>query len=156
MISGRWPCRCRPPPPIRGHTRNRLLVHWGAARRQTGARQAPSLTFAAAGAAFWLRPSKITCRCIVPWGEDTERWSGFFAVSISFWARLFPDGRIFTERMFVAWSREILRISHDKARPRLMCVRKFCLHLARTQPKTFVPDRHTFPRQSAPKAPCLH
>ena len=70
-------------------------------------------------------------------------------------ARLFPDGRIFTERMFVAWSREILRISHDKARPRLMCVRKFCLHLARTQPKTFVPDRHTFPRQSAPKAPCL-
>src|SRR2546426_11217126 len=73
MISGRWPCRCRPPPPIRGRTRNRLLLHWGTARRQTGARQAPSPTFAAAGAAFWLRPSKVTCRCIVPWGEDTEK-----------------------------------------------------------------------------------
>lgn len=70
-------------------------------------------------------------------------------------ARQFPNGRIFTEGMFAAWSREILRISHDKARPRLMCVRKFCLHLARTQPNTFLPDQHAFPRQSAPQAPCL-
>src|SRR5207249_10333495 len=70
-------------------------------------------------------------------------------------ARQFANGRIFTEPMFAAWSREILRVSPDKARPRLLCVRKFCLHLARTQPKTFVPDRQTFPRQSAPKAPCL-
>jgi integrase/recombinase XerD len=46
-------------------------------------------------------------------------------------------------------------VSCDKARPRLMCVRKFCLHLARIQPKTFIPHPHTFPRQSAPKAPCL-
>jgi integrase len=36
-----------------------------------------------------------------------------------------------------------------------MCVRKFCLHLARTQPQTFIPDPQTFPRQSAPQAPCL-
>lgn len=69
--------------------------------------------------------------------------------------RQFPKGRIFTEPMFAAWSRETLRVSPDKARPRLMCVRKFCLHLARTQPKTFVPDRRTFPKLSAPKAPCL-
>lgn len=70
-------------------------------------------------------------------------------------ARKFPNGRIFAEPMFAAWSREILLISREKARPRLMCVRKFCLHLARTQPRTFVPDQHTFPRQSPPKAPCL-
>jgi len=69
--------------------------------------------------------------------------------------RKFPKGRIFTEPMFAAWSRETLGVSRDKARPRLMCVRKFCLHLARTQPKTFVPDQRTFPRLSAPKAPCL-
>lgn len=69
--------------------------------------------------------------------------------------RKFPKGRIFTEPMFAAWSREILGVSRDKARPRLMCVRKFCLHLARTQPKTFVPDQRTFPKLSAPKAPCL-
>jgi integrase len=67
----------------------------------------------------------------------------------------FPKGRIFAEPMFAAWSREELRVSRDKARPRLMCVRKFCLHLARTQPKTFVPDPRTFPKLSAPKAPCL-
>jgi integrase len=36
-----------------------------------------------------------------------------------------------------------------------MCVRKFCLHLARSQPKTFIPHPHTFPKLSAPKAPCL-
>ena len=70
-------------------------------------------------------------------------------------ARKFPDGRIFTERMFAAWSGEILRVSGDKARTRLLCVRKFCLYLARIQPKTFIPDEHTFPRPSAPKAPCL-
>jgi integrase/recombinase XerD len=69
--------------------------------------------------------------------------------------RKFPDGRIFTEQMFAAWSRGLLRVSRDKARPRLMCIRKFCRHLARTQPKTFVPDHYTFPKQSAPKAPCL-
>jgi site-specific recombinase XerD len=70
-------------------------------------------------------------------------------------ARKFPEGRIFSQRMFEAWSRDILGVSRDKARPRLLCVRKFCLHLARTQPATFVPDLHTFPRLSAPKAPCL-
>jgi site-specific recombinase XerD len=70
-------------------------------------------------------------------------------------ARKFPDGRVFTEQMFDAWSREALRVSGDKARPRLMCVRKFCLHLTRFQPKTFVPHPHTFPKLSAPKAPCL-
>jgi integrase/recombinase XerD len=70
-------------------------------------------------------------------------------------ARKFPEGRIFTERMFATWSREILRVSGDRARRPLMCVRKFCLHLTPTQPKTFVPDQHTFPRPSEPKAPCL-
>jgi len=70
-------------------------------------------------------------------------------------ARQFPDGRIFTEQMFVAWSREILHASRDKARPRLMCVSKFCRHLAQTQPRSFVPDHYTFPRPSTPKAPCL-
>jgi integrase len=70
-------------------------------------------------------------------------------------ARKFPDGRVFTKQMFDAWSREALRVSGDKARPRLMCVRKFCLHQTRFQPKTFVPHPHTFPKLSAPKAPCL-
>ncbi|MGH7978223.1 MAG: tyrosine-type recombinase/integrase [Limisphaerales bacterium] len=70
-------------------------------------------------------------------------------------ARKFPNSHIFTERMFATWSRGILHVSGDKARPRLMCVRKFCLHLTRTQPKTFIPDHLTFPRQSAPQAPCL-
>ena len=70
-------------------------------------------------------------------------------------ARDFPKGRIYTEQMFVAWSEEVRRASGDKARRTLMCVRKFCLHLSRTQPKTFVPDQHTFPRPSEPKAPCL-
>ena len=70
-------------------------------------------------------------------------------------ARQFPENRIFTEPMFTAWSGEILRVSGDKARMRLMCVRKFCLYLARIQPRTFIPDEHTFPRPSAPQAPCL-
>jgi integrase/recombinase XerD len=70
-------------------------------------------------------------------------------------ARDFPKGRIFTERMFAAWSEEVRRASGDKAGPKMMCVRKFCLHLSRIQPKTFVPNLHTFPRPSGPKAPCL-
>ncbi len=70
-------------------------------------------------------------------------------------ARQFPEGRILTEQMFATWSREILRVSGDKARTRLMCVRKFCLYLARVQPQTFIPNPHTFPKLSAPKAPCL-
>jgi integrase/recombinase XerD len=70
-------------------------------------------------------------------------------------ARDFPKGRIFTNRMFLVWSEEVRRASGDKARRALMCVRKFCLHLSRTQSKTFVPDQHTFPRLSEPKAPCL-
>jgi site-specific recombinase XerD len=66
-----------------------------------------------------------------------------------------PRGRIFTAARFAAWAASLSRLSSTGVRSRLLCVHKFCLHLARERTGGFVPDRRLFPKPLGPKVPCL-
>lgn len=66
-----------------------------------------------------------------------------------------PHGRVFTAARFAAWAASLSRLSPTGVRSRLLCVRKFCLHLARGRAVGFVPDLRLFPKPMGPKAPCL-
>ena len=66
-----------------------------------------------------------------------------------------PHGRVFTPARFAAWAASLSRLSPTGVRSRLLCVRKFCLHLARGRAVGFVPELRLFPKPLGPKAPCL-
>ncbi len=70
-------------------------------------------------------------------------------------ARDFPKGHTFTADMFVKWAEVHAVVSPTTRRYRMLCVRKFCRHLARFRPATFIPDVRTFPRKHDHQAPFL-
>jgi integrase len=70
-------------------------------------------------------------------------------------ARDFPNGHIFTANMFEKWAEVHAVVSPTTRRYRMLCVRKFCRHLARFRPATFIPDVRTFPRKHDHQAPFL-
>ncbi len=72
-----------------------------------------------------------------------------------FLTRRYPHARIFTAAQFAAWTAELRRLSPIGVRARLLCVRKFCQHQAKTQAGAFVPDLRSFPKVLSAKAPCL-
>lgn len=72
-----------------------------------------------------------------------------------FLARHVPHGRVFTAGRFAEWAASLSRLSPTGARSRLLCVRKFCSHLARGQVDGFVPNLRLFPKAVGPQAPCL-
>ena len=72
-----------------------------------------------------------------------------------FLARHAAHGRVFTSARFAAWAASLSRLSPTGVHSRLLCVRRFCLHVARTRATAFVPDLRLFPKPRGPKAPCL-
>jgi site-specific recombinase XerD len=72
-----------------------------------------------------------------------------------FLARHSADGRIFTATRFDAWAAGLQHLSPTGVRSRLLCVRKFCLHMARTHAPAFVPDLRKFPKMLPPRVPYL-
>jgi site-specific recombinase XerD len=72
-----------------------------------------------------------------------------------FLVRHYPRSRRLTAAIFTAWTTGLRPLSPTTARMRMLCVRKFCCHLARSQPRLFIPDPRTFPKQVPYQAPYL-
>jgi len=81
--------------------------------------------------------------------ERTLRGLDFFLV------RRYPLARRFTPAMFAAWATGLHPLSPTTARMRMLCVRNFCLHLARSRNGIFIPDPSTFPKELPHQAPYL-
>ena len=81
--------------------------------------------------------------------ERTLRGVDFFLV------RHYPQARRFTAPMFAAWATGLRPLCPTTARMRMLCVRKFCCHLARSRPAMFIPDWRTFPKELPHQAPYL-
>jgi integrase/recombinase XerD len=65
-----------------------------------------------------------------------------------------PNGRIFTAGMFEGWVAEQAVVSPTVRSHWMGLLRKLCLYLVSFEPKTFIPDSRTFPKQHY-QAPCL-
>jgi integrase/recombinase XerD len=72
-----------------------------------------------------------------------------------FLASHYPGKRQFTLPMFEAWAAGLRSICPTTARIKMLCVRKFCRHLARAHPGTCIPDSRTFPKELPHPAPYL-
>jgi site-specific recombinase XerD len=81
--------------------------------------------------------------------ERTLRGLDFFLV------RRYPRARRFTPAMFAAWAAGLHSLCPTTARMRMLCVRKFCGHLARSRAGIFIPDLRTFPKELPHQAPYL-
>jgi len=81
--------------------------------------------------------------------ERTLRGLDFFLV------RHYPKARSFTAPMFAAWAAGLHQLSPTTARMRMLCVRKFCCHVARSHSEMFIPDLRTFPKELPHQAPYL-
>ena len=81
--------------------------------------------------------------------ERTLRGLDFFLV------RRYPRARRLTPAVFAAWAAGLHSLCPTTARMRMLCVRKFCCHLARSRAGIFMPDLRTFPKELPPQAPYL-
>jgi site-specific recombinase XerD len=72
-----------------------------------------------------------------------------------FLAQHHVTARFFTAGMFEGWVADQAAVSPTVRSHWMRFVRKFCLYLARTVPKTFIPDPRTFPKEQPYQAPCL-
>jgi site-specific recombinase XerD len=81
--------------------------------------------------------------------ERTLRGLDFFLV------RHYPKARSFTAPMFAAWAAGLHQLCPTTARMRMLCVRKFCCHVARSHSAMFIPDLRTFPKELPHQAPYL-
>lgn len=81
--------------------------------------------------------------------ERTLRGLDFFLV------RRYPRARRLTPAMFAVWAAGLHSLCPTTARMRMLCVRKFCGHLARSRPEVFIPDLRTFPKELPHQAPYL-
>lgn len=72
-----------------------------------------------------------------------------------FLASHYPGKGEFTLSMFEAWAAGLCPICPTTGRIKMLCVRKFCRHLARTRPRTCIPDPRTFPKELPHPAPYL-
>jgi len=57
--------------------------------------------------------------------------------------------------MFAAWASGLHQLCPTTARMRMLCVRKFCIHRARSHSGMFIPDLRTFPKELPHQAPYL-
>ena len=57
--------------------------------------------------------------------------------------------------MFAAWATGLRPLCPTTARIRMLCVRKFCCHLARSRSGIFIPDLRSFPKELPHQAPYL-
>jgi len=67
----------------------------------------------------------------------------------------YPRARRFTLPMFDAWAAGLSSLSPTTARMKMLCVRKFCRHLARSHPEIYIPDLRNFPKELPHPAPYL-
>jgi integrase/recombinase XerD len=67
----------------------------------------------------------------------------------------YPKVKTFTAAMFAEWAAGLHTISPTTARARMLYVRKFCCHLARSYPTAFIPDLRKFPKELPHQAPYL-
>jgi site-specific recombinase XerD len=67
----------------------------------------------------------------------------------------YPKAKTFTATMFAEWAAGLRSLNPTTARARMLYVRKFCCHLARSQPGAFIPDLRTFPKELPHQAPYL-
>ncbi len=81
--------------------------------------------------------------------ERTLRGLDYFLVRHS------PRAKRLTASIFKAWASGLHSLCPTTARMRMLCVRKFCCHLAHSQPGTFIPDLRTFPKEVPHQAPYL-
>ena len=81
--------------------------------------------------------------------ERTLRGLDFFLV------RHYPKARSFTAPMFAAWADGLRQLYPTTARMRMLCVRKFCCHVARSHSEMFIPELRTFPKELPHQAPYL-
>jgi len=81
--------------------------------------------------------------------EGTLRGLDFFLVHRR------PPGTTLCASLFEEWASGLRQLSPTTARMRMLCVRKFCLHLSRSRPGMFIPDMRAFPREVPHQAPCL-
>ena len=72
-----------------------------------------------------------------------------------FLAKHYPRACRLTPAIFTAWASGLVRLSPTTARMRMMWVRKFCCHVARSRPTIFIPDLRTFPKELPHQAPFL-
>jgi len=81
--------------------------------------------------------------------EHTLRGLDFFLV------RNYPKSKSFTAAMFADWASGLHQLSPTTARIRMLSVRKFCIHRARSHSGVFIPDLRTFPKELPHQAPYL-
>ena len=81
--------------------------------------------------------------------EQTLRSLDYFLV------RQYPQARRLTAQSFAAWAAGLHPLSPTTARMRMLCVRKFCVYLARFRPTVFIPNLRTFPKAIPHQAPYL-
>ena len=144
-------------PVPRARTANRRKPPRGISPYRPSAQVPPRITAPAARGwqSFLARPFReyLALQRSLGRGYRREEWIlrglDFFLV------RHAPCGRVFTAARFAAWAAGLSRLSPTGVRSRLLCVRKFCMHLARLQSTGFVPDLHLFPKALGPKMPCL-
>lgn len=72
-----------------------------------------------------------------------------------FLARHHPKGRVFTAAMFEGWAQQQSVVSPVTRSRWMVLVSRFCVHLRRAVPTTFLPDERTFPKAQPPPAPCI-
>ncbi len=63
--------------------------------------------------------------------------------------------RVFTAAAFEQWAAQQLVLSPTTRCRWMRFIRKFCLHVARRAPTTFIPDPRTFPKTQPAQVPCL-
>jgi integrase/recombinase XerD len=81
--------------------------------------------------------------------ERTLRGLDYFLV------RHYPKAKNLTATIFAAWAAGLHQLCPTTARMRMLCVRKFCCHVARSRPGMFIPDLRTFPKELPHQAPYL-
>ena len=88
-------------------------------------------------------------------GRDYESQERTLRGLDCFLVRRYPRARRLTPAMFAAWAAGLHSLCPTTARMRMLCVRKFCCHLARSRPGIFIPDLRTFPKEVPHQAPYL-
>lgn len=88
-------------------------------------------------------------------GRDYETQERTLRGLDCFLIRRYPRARRLTPAIFAAWAAGLHSLCPTTARMRMLCVRKFCCHLARSRPGIFIPDLRTFPKEVPHQAPYL-
>ena len=135
--------RCSPP---------RVAVSSDRKQRMSGTVTAPA---AVGYRSFLAKPMRdfLRLRRALGRGSSAEEW---LLRNLDFFlARHHANGCVFTAAMFEQWAAQQLGVSSATRSRWMKFICKFCLHLARAAPRTFVPDPRTFPKQRSQHAPCL-